>query len=93
MQRKVRDGKYHVAKVSLTLLLILCGLVLGLGRQFYDEAMVDAFFALALASVVIIHLRTRPRWLDVVLIAVGTAFLATVDFHTLHYPTTAGQLR
>jgi PAP2 superfamily len=88
MQRKVRDGKYHVAKVLLTLLLILCGLVLGLGRQFYDEAIVDAFFALALASVVIIHLRTRPRWLDVVLIAVGTAFLAAVDFHTLHYPTT-----
>src|ERR1700726_371814 len=66
---------------------MLCGLVLGLGRQFYDEAMVDAFFALALASVAIIHLRVRPRWLDALLIAVGTALLATVDFHVLHYPT------
>jgi PAP2 superfamily len=85
MERKITDTKYRGVKVLLTLLLMLCGLALGLGRQFYDEAMVDAFFALALASVVIIHMRVRPRWLDAVLIAVGTALLATVDFHVLHY--------
>jgi hypothetical protein len=86
MQRTVAGDKYRLVKIVLTLLLVVVAVILGVGRQFYAEAMVDAFFAFALASVVIIYLRVRPRWLDVGLIAAGTAFLAVVDFQFLHYP-------
>jgi hypothetical protein len=45
-----------------------------------------AFFVWVLPSVLIIHLRVRPRWVDVVLIVLIAAFLAAVDFRMLHYP-------
>jgi hypothetical protein len=69
------------------MLLILCALWLGLSRQFYIES-TGAFFSLALASLVIIHLRIRPGWVDVVLVVLIAAFLAIVDFLALHYPPT-----
>jgi hypothetical protein len=86
MHRTAEGEKHRLTKIALTLLLIAAAVMLGFGRQFYTEAMVDAFFGFALASVVIIHLRVRPRWLDVGLIAAGTALLAVVDFQILHYP-------
>jgi hypothetical protein len=46
----------------------------------------DAFFYLVFPCVLIIHLRIRPRWLDVALIVLIAAFLAAVDFHMFHYP-------
>ncbi len=87
MQRTVDGDKHRLGKIVLTVLLVVAAVMLGVARQFYTEAMVDAFFAFALASVVIIHLRVRPRWLDVGLIAAGTALLAVVDFEVLHYPS------
>jgi hypothetical protein len=86
MQGMIADNRHRLAKIFLTSLLVLVAAMLGVGRQFYTEAMVDAFFAFALASVVIIHLRIRPRWSEVALITGGTAFLAVVDFQILHYP-------
>ena len=85
MQKKVTGSKHRAFKVLLTLQLILCALLLGLSGQFYTEAM-GGFLSLALASLVIMHLRIRPRGGDVVLIVLITAFLATVDFHVFHYP-------
>jgi hypothetical protein len=86
MQRTVAGDKHRLVKIVLTVPLVGAALVLGLSRQFYTEAMVDAFFGFALASVLIIHLRVQPRWLDVGLIAVGTALLAVMDFQILHFP-------
>lgn len=70
----------------LTLLVLLSIGLLGFSRQFYVEALDDAFFGLALASVVILHQRIRPSWLDAALTAIGTIGLGIVDFHFLHYP-------
>lgn len=70
----------------LTMLVLLSIGLLGFSRQFYVEALDDAFFGLALASVVILHQRIRPSWLDAVLSAAGTIALGIVDFHFLHYP-------
>jgi hypothetical protein len=70
----------------LTAFVLLVIGALGLSRQFYVEALDDAFFGLALASVVILHQRIRPSWLDAVLTAAGTIALGVVDFHFLHYP-------
>ena len=71
---------------SLTLLVLLSVGLLGSSRQFYVEALDDAFFGLALASVVILHQRIRPNWVDAALTAVGTIGFGIVDFHFLHYP-------
>lgn len=70
----------------LTILVLLSVGMLGFSRQFYTEALDDAFFGLALASVVILHQRIRPSWLDAAWIATGTILLGIVDFHFLHYP-------
>ena len=70
----------------LTILVLLAVGMLGFSRQFYTEALDDAFFGLALASVVILHQRIRPSWLDAAWLAAGTIALGVVDFHFLHYP-------
>ena len=72
-------------KVILTALLLACGIWLGTNRQFYREALASAFIAFALASVIIIHLRLRPAWLDAVLILAGTFFLGAIDYRVLHF--------
>jgi hypothetical protein len=85
MEETVGD-KGGWGKIALTSLLVAAALALGLSREFYTEALVDGFFAFALASILIIHLRISPRWLDVGLVSAGTLSLALVDFEILHYP-------
>ena len=51
-------------KIALTIAAVACAGALAFNRTFYDEALSGAFFSLALASVVILHLRVRPRWRD-----------------------------
>jgi hypothetical protein len=74
-----------LGKMALTALVVAAALALGLSRQFYTEALVDGFFAFALASVLIIHLRVLPNWLDAALVTAGTLTLALVDFEILHF--------
>ena len=75
----------RTAKIILTILPLACGIWLGTNRQFYREAMAGAFIAMALASVIIVHLRLRPAWLDAALIVAGTLFLGAIDFRVLHF--------
>jgi hypothetical protein len=82
----VASRKQLLVRSFLTVLVLLSVGMLGFNRQFYTEALDDAFFGLALASVVILHQRIRPSWLDAAWIAAGTAALGTVDFYFLHYP-------
>src|ERR1700681_4915454 len=74
-----------ITKAVLTLLLLACGIWLGTNSQFYREAMAGAFIAMALASVITVHLRLRPAWLDAALIVAGTLFLGAIDFRVLHF--------
>ena len=67
------------------MLVVVVVAAFAFNSRFYTEAMVDAFFALALASVVILHLRVQPKWLDVLSILAGTAIFAAIDFRVLHY--------
>jgi hypothetical protein len=76
---------HRTAKIILTILPLACGIWLGTNRQFYREAMAGAFIAMALASVIIVHLRLRPAWLDAALIVAGTLFLGAIDFRVLHF--------
>jgi hypothetical protein len=73
------------AKILLTLLLAAAFAWLACSGTFYNEALVSAFFGLALASVLIIHFRIRPSWQDALLVIAGTLLLAVVDFRVLHF--------
>lgn len=75
----------RAAKYLLTLLLVALAAWLGTSAQFYREALVSAFFGIALASVIIIHLRIHPSWQDALLILTGTLLFAAVDFRLLHF--------
>lgn len=75
----------RTTKIILTLALVAIAAWLGTSAPFYDEALVSAFFALALASVIIIHFRLRPSWEDALLVLAGMFLLAGVDFRVLHF--------
>jgi hypothetical protein len=72
-------------KVVLTLLLLAGACALAFSKQFYTEALVGAFFAFALASVLILQFRVRPAWLDALLVLTFTLLLATLDFRFFHF--------
>src|SRR5690349_18411745 len=74
----------RTTKIVLTALLLICGIWLGTNRQFFAQAMSSAFFAFALANVIIIHLRLLPTWKDASLILAGTLIFALVDLRILH---------
>lgn len=73
-------------RVAGTAALVGCSAALGLSHRFYEQALVDAFFAFALASVFILHMRIRPKWADALLVAAGLLILAFADFQLLHFP-------
>jgi hypothetical protein len=82
----VGSKKQLLVQSLLTAVVLVAVGMLGFSSQFYGEALYDAFFALALASVVIVHQRVGPSWLDAAWTAAGMAVLGIVDFHFLHYP-------
>ena len=75
----------RATKILLTLPLVAIAAWLGSSAQFYNEALVSAFFGIALASVLIIHFRVRPSWQDALLVLAGTFLFAAVDFRALHF--------
>jgi hypothetical protein len=83
--KPVVPAKRRAPKIIFTLLIIACIMMLATSARFYIEAMVDAFFAFALASVLIVHLRVRPKWQDAVLVLAVTCLFAGIDFQVLHY--------
>jgi hypothetical protein len=77
--------KTFAVKMVLTLLLLAgAGLFVFSGR-FYAEALVDSFFAFALASALILQFRVRPSWIDVLLVIAFALLFAAVDFRFLHF--------
>jgi PAP2 superfamily len=80
------SGKNQALKIIASLALIFCASGFALSAQIYQEAIVSAFFSVALASVIVLHLRVRPAWQDALLILAGTALLGLVDFVLLKYP-------
>ena len=81
-----RQFERITVKATLSAIAVGCTAYLVLSRTFYAEALIDAFFAFALASVVILHLRVCPKLLDAALVASGTGIMGLVCFGWLHYP-------
>ena len=79
------SGPKRTIQIAIVLLLAACAVVFVTRRDFYVEALVDPFFGLALAGVLILHFRLRPRWMDGLFVGLFTLLAAFIDFHTLHY--------
>ena len=75
----------RIAKLFISAVVIAAALQFGAASDFYNSALVSAFFGFALFSVCIIHLRLFPDILDAVgILALATVF-AAIDFKLLHY--------
>jgi hypothetical protein len=85
MPREVTGKKDRLIKVLLTLPLIALVLSLCLSPRLYTGAYGPSFNFM-LFSFLIVHLRIRPRWVDVALVVLITALLATTDFCLSHFP-------
>src|ERR1700722_9544661 len=73
------------AKILATAIIVLCALRFGTSADFYDIAIISAYFAITLIGATIIHLRVRPSWRNVGLAALGTLLLAFIDFRAQHF--------
>lgn len=71
-------------KFLISALIIAAGICFGTSANFYNSALVSAFFGAALFSVCIIHLRLFPTLLDLTAVLAGTALFALLDFRLLH---------
>jgi PAP2 superfamily len=85
LQTPARSSTPLIVKALLTAIVVVAAGALAFSRQFYTEAMANAFFGLALGSVVILHLRLCRKYLDLLLLAGGTLLIGLVDFRMLHY--------
>ncbi len=72
-------------RIFLTVCLVAGAGLLATSGQFYVTSLISPFFALALASVTIVHLRLSPSWRDVLALAILTGALAFVDFEVVHF--------
>lgn len=75
----------RATQIVLTLLLAGLAAWLGASKSFYEGAIMSAFFALALASVLIIHFRVCPSWQDSLLVMGLSCLIAVIDFRFLHF--------
>ena len=75
----------RAAQILLTILIAAIAAKFGTSSQFYTESLSSAFFAIALVSVAIVHLRVCRVWPDALVLVAATALLAAVDFRLLGY--------
>ncbi len=72
-------------RIFTTVFLVASAGLLAISREFYATSLTSPFFALALVSVTIVHLRLSPSWRDVSAVVILTAALAFVDFEIVHF--------
>jgi hypothetical protein len=73
------------AKILATGIIVLCALRFGSSADFYDIAIISAYFAITLIGATIIHLRVQPSRRNVGLVALGTLLFAFIDFRVQHF--------
>src|ERR1700733_14532691 len=73
------------AQILATAIIVLCALRFGTSADFYDIAIISAYFAITLIGATIIHLRVHPSWRNVGLIALGTLLFAFIDFRVQRF--------
>lgn len=70
----------------MTLVLAACAVALAMSHDFYVSSITSEFFAVALVSTLILHLRVRPYLSDVLLVIGGTLLLGLLGFRILGFP-------
>lgn len=78
-------GASRAAKIAISFLLVVAAIGVVTRTSFYLYGMSEEFFAWMLLSIVLIHLRVRPDWRDVLGIALAAAMFALIDLMILHY--------
>ncbi len=79
------------AKIVATLALLGLAVWLGTSEHFYKSALLSLFFGVTLASVVLIHFRVRPSWMDALCVFGCAGLFTFVGFGVLHFhPSLAG---
>src|SRR5580693_6300820 len=76
------------AKIVASAVIVLCALHFGASADFYEIAIISAYFAITLIGATIIHLRVTPSLRDVGLVALGTLVFAFIDFRVHHFQPT-----
>ena len=76
------------AKIVASAVIVLCALRFGASADFYEIAIISAYFAITLIGATIIHLRVTPRLRHVGLVALGTLLFAFIDFRMQHFQPT-----
>src|SRR5438045_9394869 len=85
MSRLLHMSTQRISRILLSAAILVLGIWFGATANFYDSALISAFFAAALFSVCIIHLRLCPTLHDLLALLAGTAAFALIDFRLLHY--------
>jgi PAP2 superfamily len=75
-------------KIVVSAVIVLCALRFGASADFYEIAIISAYFAITLIGATIIHLRVTPSLRDVGLVALGTLVFAFIDFRVHHFQPT-----
>jgi hypothetical protein len=76
----------RIAQLLLSVAVTAACFLFGATSEFYNAALISAFFGGALFSVCIVHLRLFPTVVDLAAIVLGTAVFVFLDFKLLRYP-------
>lgn len=80
------SGVRLVVRWIATLALLVSAVGLAGSAYFYSLSLGSEFLWLCLASTAIIHLRVRPRWSEVLVLALTTGAFSCIVFLVLRYP-------
>ena len=72
-------------KIAFSLGMLAAALWAATNKHLYDIAVFNVLVSCGLTGIMVLHLRLKPSWSDVVGIFAGTGTLALIDFKLLHY--------
>ena len=72
-------------KIAFSLGMLAAAMWAATNKHLYDIAVFNVLVSCGLTGIMVLHLRLKPSWGDVVGIFAGTGTLALIDFKLLHY--------
>lgn len=72
-------------RIGFAILVLTAALVAGTSRRLYDIAVFNVIVNMGLAAVLVLHLRLKPLWTDILSVLLGAGLLALVDYRFLHF--------
>jgi hypothetical protein len=72
-------------RIAFTSAVVVAALWAATNKRLYDIAVFNALVSMGLSAVIVLHLRLKPLWIDVVGVGAAAGTLALIDFMLLHY--------